>query len=73
MALMLGLGVLGIALLLAAPFIARLIVGRNGDPAAATRILQLLAVVLLVAALLFRPHQDETAAFPPPPDAPRQR
>ena len=73
MGLMLGLGALGVALLLAAPYMARLIVGRGGDPAGTTRIFQLLAVILLVAALLFRPHQDETAAFPPPPDAPSSR
>lgn len=73
MALMIGLGGLGVLLLLTAPFLARLIVGRDGDSAGYTRIFQVLAVVLLVAALLFRPHQNETAAFPPPPDAPGGR
>lgn len=69
MGLMMVLGVLGVALLLAAPLLARLVVGRDGDPGGATRIFQIIAVVLLIAALLFRPHQDETSAFPPPPDA----
>lgn len=73
MALMIGLAGLGVVLLLAAPLLARLIVGRQGDPAGATRIFQGVGVVLLVAALIFRPHQDETAAFPPPPDAPGGR
>lgn len=73
MGIMIGLGVLGIALLLVAPLIARAMVGRDGDPTGTTRVLQGIAVVLLLAALLFRPHQDETAAFPPPPDAPRGR
>ena len=69
MGLMIGLAALGIARLLAAPLLARLVVGRGGDPGGATRIFQVVAVVLLVVALLIRPHQEETAAFPPPPDA----
>lgn len=73
MGMMLGFGALGIVLLIAAPFMARLVVGRDGDPAGTTRIFQGLAVILLIAALLVRPHQDETAAFPPPPDAPSNR
>ena len=71
--LMIVTGIAGIALLLAAPVLAKLVVGREGDPMGITRILQVLAVVLLLLALLFRPHQDETAAFPPPPDAPADR
>ena len=68
--LMIVLVVLGIALLVGAPVIARLVVGREGDPVGATRILQVVGAVLLVGALFLRPHSDETAAFPPPPDTP---
>jgi hypothetical protein len=71
--LMIALALGGIALLLAAPFLAKLIVGREGDPTGLRRIIQGVAVGLLVVALIFRPHQDETAAFPPPPDAPAGR
>jgi hypothetical protein len=45
-------------------------VGREGDRVGLTRIIQVVAVVLLIAALFLRPHSDETAAFPPPPDTP---
>jgi hypothetical protein len=69
MEMMILVAVGAIALLLAAPLIARAIVGPDGDPAGLTRIIQGVAVVLLVVALVFRPHSDETAAFPPPPDA----
>ena len=71
--LMISLGVGGVALLLAAPFLAKLIVGREADPTGLTRVIQGVAVILLVVALVFRPHQEETAAFPPPPDAPASR
>lgn len=73
MALMIGLAALGVLLLLVAPLLGRLIVGREGDPIGITRILQGVAVVILLAALLFRPHQEETAAFPPPPDMTGER
>jgi hypothetical protein len=68
--LMIVLVVAGLALLVGAPFIARLVVGGRGDRVGLTRIIQVVAVVLLVAALFLRPHSDETAAFPPPPDTP---
>ena len=68
--LMIVLVAAGIALLVGAPVIARLVVGRDGDRVGLTRIIQVVAVVLLVAALFLRPHSDETAAFPPPPDLP---
>lgn len=73
MALMIGLAAFGVILLVTAPFLARLIVGREGDPIGMTRILQGVAVVLLLGALLFRPYQEETAAFPPPPDMTGER
>jgi hypothetical protein len=68
-ALMLVLALAGIALFIAAPVVARLLV-RGADPVGATRIIQVVAVVLLIGALFLRPHSDETAAFPPPPDTP---
>ena len=67
---MLFLMVIGGSLLLGAPFLARAIVGRRGDPVGAMRIIQVVALLLLFGALLVRPHNEETAAFPPPPDAP---
>jgi hypothetical protein len=71
--LMIVLGMAGVVLLLAAPFLARFVSGRRGDPTGLTRILQIVAVALLVGALLVRPYHRETAAVPPPPDAPEQR
>ena len=68
--LMIVLVVAGIALFIGAPLVARLLVGRGGDPVGTTRIIQVIAVVLLIGALFLRPHSDETAAFPPPPDTP---
>jgi hypothetical protein len=67
---MLVLAAAGIALFIGAPFVARLVVGRDRDPVGTTRIIQVVAVVLLIGALFLRPHNDETAAFPPPPDTP---
>ena len=67
--LMLVLVGAGIALFIGAPAIARLLV-RGGDPVGTTRVIQVVAVVLMVSALFLRPHSDETAAFPPPPDTP---
>lgn len=65
--LTIGLAALGLGLLLGAPLLARLALGRR-DPVALTRILQAVAIVLLLGALLVRPHNPETAAFPPSPD-----
>lgn len=66
--LMLGLVGAGILLFFAAPAIARVLVGREGDPMGTARIIQVVAVILMLGALLIRPHSNETAAFPPPPD-----
>lgn len=60
----------GIALFIAAPLIGRLIMGRKRDPIALVRTLQILGIILLVAALLIRPYNRDTTAVPPPPDAP---
>lgn len=65
--MMLGLVGAGILLFFAAPLISRALV-RGGDPTGLARIIQVVAVILMVVALVFRPHSDETAAFPPPPD-----
>src|SRR5690606_16690836 len=60
--LTIGLAVVGLALLFGAPLLARLVL-RRADTVALTRILQAVAVVLLLGALLVRPHNPETAAF----------
>jgi len=70
---MIILSVAGIALLLAAPFLARLILGRRRDPVALVRMIQVIGAALLVAALFSRPYNRETSAVPPPPDAPDSR
>jgi hypothetical protein len=67
---MIVLAVAGITLLLTAPLLARVILGRKRDPIALVRMIQLIAVGLLVAALFSRPYNRETTAVPPPPDAP---
>ncbi len=67
---MLSLAVAGFVLLLGAPLIARVFSGRKGDPVGLTRILQVIAIGLLIAALLAMPYNPETTAIPPPPDAP---
>lgn len=68
--LMLALGIGGGAILFGAPILARLLVGREGDPVGITRVLQVIGIALLVGALFARPHREDTAAFPPPPDSP---
>jgi hypothetical protein len=65
---MLLLGGVGIVLLFAAPALARLAVGSTGDPVGLKRIFWVVAAILIVAAVIVRPHNDETAAFPPGPD-----
>jgi hypothetical protein len=66
--LMLILGVGGLLLLFTAPFLARLVVGSDGDPVGLKRILWVVAAVLLALAIIVRPHDTRTAAFPPTPD-----
>jgi hypothetical protein len=66
--LMLLLGGVGLILLFAAPVLARLVVGRTGDPVGLKRIFWVVAAVLILAAVIVRPHSDSTAAFPPGPD-----
>lgn len=68
LALMLLLGGLGLLLLFTAPLIARVVVGGQGDPIGLKRILWVVAAVLLFLAVLLRPHDTQTAAFPPSPD-----
>jgi hypothetical protein len=65
---MLLLGGLGILLLFAAPVLARLVVGGAGDPVGLKRIFWVVAAILILGAVIVRPHSDETAAFPPAPD-----
>ncbi|MQA89467.1 MAG: hypothetical protein GEU90_04420 [Gemmatimonas sp.] len=65
---MLVLTVVGVALLAGAPLLARYILRPDQDPVGMTRMLQALAVVLLIGALLIRPRNLETTAVPPPPD-----
>ena len=66
---MLVLAGLGIALLIGAPLVARLIMRGDKDPVALTRALQVLAIILLVSALFLRPSNPDTSAIPAPPDA----
>jgi predicted transporter len=60
----------GIAIFVSAPLLGKLIMRGRRDPVALIRILQLVGIILLVAALLIRPYNRETTAVPPPPDAP---
>lgn len=66
---MMVLAVLGMFLLFAASWIARVMAGKRADPVALSRILQLAGMILLFSALAVRPHNPATAAFPPSPDA----
>jgi hypothetical protein len=66
--LMLLLGGVGLLLLFGAPVLARMIVGRDGDPVGLKRIFWVVGAVLILLAVVVRPHSDATAVFPPPPD-----
>ena len=71
--LMTVLTVAGLALLLTAPWIARVVNRRGQDSVGLTRILQVIAVVLLIGALFARPRNLATTAVPPPPDSPEMQ
>jgi uncharacterized membrane protein YdcZ (DUF606 family) len=64
---MIMLGTAGILLFCGGPLLARL-VRRGGDPAALARLLQIVGILLMIAALLVRPQSPATAAFPRTPD-----
>ena len=70
---MVVLAVAGIALFVAAPLIARVLMGRKRDNIALTRILQVIGVAMLIGALFLRPYNPDTTAIPPPPDMPDPR
>ena len=67
---MLVLAAAGIALLLAGPLIARVVIGSRRDPTPVGWILRGLGVILLFAALFVRPYDPSTAAVPPSPNQP---
>lgn len=69
MQMMVYLVLAGVAVFFAAPLLGRLMM-RGRDPVALVRVLQLVGVILMVAALLIRPYNRETTAVPPPPDLP---
>lgn len=66
-------GALGLLLFFGGPWIAQWIRRETPDPLGIGRVLQLAGMLLLVAAVLFRPHDPATVAFPPPPDHPAVR
>jgi hypothetical protein len=66
---MIALIATGLLLLIGAPLISRIVRGRGTDTVGLTRILQAVAIVLLVVALVIRPRNIETSAVPPPPDS----
>lgn len=66
---MVGLLALGLLLLFASPWLARLIT-RGGDAGGLTRILQAVALIILVVALLTMPRSPQSTAFPEPEQGP---
>jgi hypothetical protein len=64
--LMIALGTLGLLLLFGGPLLARWVLRGSRDPVGMGRLLQLVGILLLVAAVMLRPHNPATAAFPPP-------
>lgn len=67
--LMIGLILLGLVLLFAAPWLARAMT-RGRDPVALTRVIQAAGIIVLVVALLISPRSPESTAFPPPVEGP---
>lgn len=66
LALMLWMTLLGLALLWTGALLCAAPRSGGSDPVPIARMLQALGVALLIGALLVRPHNPETAAFPPP-------
>jgi len=71
--LMLLLAVLGLALLLGSPWVVPRVTPGEGDRTGMVRLLQAAGIVLLLLALLARPHTPGVSAFPTPPDAEASR
>jgi hypothetical protein len=67
-----ALVIAGLVLLVGSPFVIPLAFRGRRDPTGVIRIVQLVGVALLVVALFSRPYHPDTAAVPPPPDAPRR-
>ncbi len=70
--LMLVFASFGALLFLAAAPLAELLSSVAGDvaePGGVAHLLRIAGALLLFGAILARPHNPETAAFPPPPDA----
>lgn len=69
MMLMLLLVVIGLGLLVGSPWLAPRVLRGEGDRTGLVRVLQAVGIVLLLLALLVRPHTPGVSAFPTPPDA----
>lgn len=68
--LMMGMAVLGMVLLWLGALLTASRRVRGSDAVGVARVLQALGTALLVGALLVRPYNPRTAAFPPPPTTP---
>ena len=64
--MMITFGVLGLLLFCGGPLLARWMLKDSPDPVGLGRLLQLLGVLMIVIAVVSRPHNPATAAFPPP-------
>lgn len=63
--MMITFGVLGLLLFCGGPLLARWMLKDVPDPMGLGRLLQLLGVMMIVIAVVSRPHNPTTAAFPP--------